>query len=138
MPTRPPVHRPAYSPTPEQAKAKRDARLDTVRGSATERGYDKQWRKLRDMKLAASPWCEHCAARGFRTAATCVDHIKPVSHWPWLRLVWGNLASSCASCNRLKAITDAQRYGASASQGRSRVANATRQGGGGQGRDKPK
>ncbi len=43
--------------------------------------------------------CEFHQARGEIVQAAVVDHIKPISEAPGLRLVWSNLRSLCKSCH---------------------------------------
>jgi len=54
-----------------------------------------RWRKLRAMKLAQQPLCEHCQAQGRVTPATQVDHIVEVMLRPDLAFELGNLQSIC-------------------------------------------
>lgn len=75
---------------------------DRDRGTATERGYDAQWRKLRLLKLEANPLCEcnDCLAGKKRyVAAEVVDHIIAIESQPELRLVWENLRSMAKRCH---------------------------------------
>ncbi len=53
----------------------RDAETDARRGAATQRGYGRRWRRLREMVLASSPLCAECERRGVVTLATDVHHI---------------------------------------------------------------
>jgi 5-methylcytosine-specific restriction protein A len=51
------------------------------RGSSTERGYDRDWRKIRGAFLANHPFCadpfgDH---QGVRVRARHVDHVVPLS-----------------------------------------------------------
>ncbi|WP_424139887.1 HNH endonuclease signature motif containing protein [Roseomonas chloroacetimidivorans] len=68
---------------------------DRIRGSASSRGYDRDWRKLRAVVLAEEPLCRFCLAHGMLTPATEVDHIETVEARPDLRLVRSNLRSLC-------------------------------------------
>lgn len=75
------------------------------RGSAHARGYDRNWEKLRRMKLAANPICEiqtHCKGMIPESAAVEVDHRIPIREQPDLRLDWDNLQSACKSCHSAK------------------------------------
>lgn len=67
---------------------------DKYRESATSRGYDWQWRKVRAVKLAQNPVCESC---GY--PADTVHHIQPVEKYPDLRLAIDNLMSLCRECH---------------------------------------
>lgn len=91
MPPRPPIYRARGVRTPKQHKAAHDAK----RLSAHERGYDRQWRKVRALKLSMNPLCERCAAAGLDSWATHVDHVIPLEQRPDLRLVIENLESQC-------------------------------------------
>jgi 5-methylcytosine-specific restriction protein A len=72
------------------------------RGTATERGYDHTWRKLRDAFIAANPWCVECARNGRQVRAQIVDHIVPHCGREELRLNVGNVQSLCRSHHALK------------------------------------
>ena len=93
MPFRPPLHQPLGG------KAARRKAHDEWRGSAASRGYDAAWRALRAAKLKADPLCWWCQREGILTPANTVDHIVPIPERPELRMVWGNLRSSCKSCH---------------------------------------
>lgn len=82
-----------------RGRCTRHANID--RPKTAERGYDGEWRKLRAMKLNRDPICQirtHCLG----ALATTVDHIKPLTVRPDLRLVWSNLQSACKPCNSAK------------------------------------
>ena len=64
------------------------------RPSSAERGYDAEWRKVREQFLAEHPWCEKCGRR----RATQVHHITPLSEGGE-RLAWANLEALCAGCH---------------------------------------
>lgn len=68
------------------------ARADQNRPSATARGYDAAWRRVRKDFLAAHP---ACCATGCSQPATEVDHIESVAERPDLRLSWSNLRGFC-------------------------------------------
>ncbi|MGI4945841.1 MAG: HNH endonuclease [Janthinobacterium lividum] len=95
MPSRPPVHRPAHLPLPEQGRRE----YDTWRGSSTSRGYDGAWRKVRAAKLAEEPLCRMCMAQGRVTEATEVHHEQPISLRRDLRLTPSNLIPLCHPCH---------------------------------------
>jgi 5-methylcytosine-specific restriction endonuclease McrA len=92
---------PNSKPCPIHGKQK-----DTRKSSA-KRGYDGTWRKLRAAKLAKDPISEcticpiksRCRDFGKTFKADTVHHIKPVSKYPRLRLVWGNLMSVARACH---------------------------------------
>lgn len=67
--------------------------------SPSKRGYGRDWQKLRLRKLQADPLCEFHKGRGETVLAEVVDHIKPISEAPELRLVWSNLRSLCKVCH---------------------------------------
>lgn len=51
--------------------------LDARRGTAAQRGYGANWRKLRRMQLAEFPLCAECERQGKVVLATDVHHIIP-------------------------------------------------------------
>jgi len=74
------------------------------RPSASQRGYDATWRKLREAILAEEPTCRYCDELGITTPAQHVDHIIPLHRRPDLRLERTNLQPLCADChNSVKA-----------------------------------
>ena len=85
----------------------RGATYDLHRGSASKRGYDHQWNKVRNEHLRHEPWCRSCRAAGLRTEATEVDHIKPLRSGG-ARLDHANLQSLCHPCHTAKTRTDGQ------------------------------
>jgi 5-methylcytosine-specific restriction protein A len=70
-----------------------------VRQSASQRGYDATWRKLRRTQLAQEPLCRYCTQQGYTVTAEVVDHIAPVRERPDLRLDPDNLQSLCKECH---------------------------------------
>jgi 5-methylcytosine-specific restriction endonuclease McrA len=66
--------------------------LDKLRGTASQRGYDAAWRKVREQFIAAHPWC---CEPGCGKPAKDVDHIVSIRERPDLRLHWSNLRSFC-------------------------------------------
>jgi 5-methylcytosine-specific restriction endonuclease McrA len=65
------------------------------RGSASDRGYDSDWSRLRGWHLKAEPTCRECYFRGRLNKAEIVNHIIPVRLRPDLRLAKDNLSSVC-------------------------------------------
>jgi 5-methylcytosine-specific restriction protein A len=97
MPVRPPSHRPqGWTPPVER---RRLWERERERGSAAERGYDRNWQKLRLVILNRDPFCLFCQRENKLTASTQVDHIKPISERPDLRLDPANLRGLCESCH---------------------------------------
>lgn len=75
--------------------------------TAADRGYGREWRKLREIVLAREPLCRACRSRGHVTAAAEVDHITP-------KALGGtdaetNLQPLCAPCHRAKTAEDNRR-----------------------------
>lgn len=68
-----------------------------IRQAAHLRGYDHDWAKLRAHKVRIDPLCEQCLREGKTILAQEVDHIRPISEAPELRLVLSNLMSLCRS-----------------------------------------
>lgn len=72
----------------------RIARQESGRRSASRRGYDATWQRLRRTYLRQNPLCQcdDCQGGVLRvTPAEVVDHCVPIEERPDLRLVWGNL-----------------------------------------------
>ena len=61
-----------------------------ARRSARQRGYDKQWQKLRAAHLAMHPYCQMCGSKGEH-----VDHIETIASNPRRRLDPKNLQTLC-------------------------------------------
>ncbi|WP_457660950.1 HNH endonuclease signature motif containing protein [Sinorhizobium medicae] len=76
---------------------------DVARGTAAERGYDKDWWRLRHAFLQAHPTC---CVPGCEAKATHVDHIKSIRDAPRLRLVESNLRSMCLPCHSRRTARD--------------------------------
>ena len=98
MPTRPPSFRPAG----HQTAAQRKADLDRNRGSASKRGYDRDWQRLSKAFLRVHPLCQcpDCdEGRKRLTPANTVDHIKSIRERPDLRLEWSNLRAMHKNCH---------------------------------------
>ena len=92
MPVRAPSH--SLSGKPKQRSGDK-TQAERRRGSASSRGYDRTWQKLRLAKLQANPLCEcdDCKRTGAVIAADVVDHIDGNA---WNR-DWDNLRSMCKS-----------------------------------------
>lgn len=75
-----------------------DNRYDLHRGSASERGYDRRWEKVRDSYRASHPICERCYAYDRATSENLVHHITPLPEGD--RLSFDNLMSLCKNCHR--------------------------------------
>lgn len=95
MPARPPVHKPHGYRTEKQRRTENDER----RGSASSRGYDRTWQKLRLAFLRLNPICIWCKERGLIVPATVADHIKTIAMHPELRLDTDNLRALCKPCH---------------------------------------
>jgi 5-methylcytosine-specific restriction protein A len=91
-PFAPPVHRPPH--VREYRDAERRA-FDAKRGSASQRGYDSTWERLRKSYLARNPLCVLCLEAGHIVQATVADHIIRVRDAPERRLDESNLRPLC-------------------------------------------
>lgn len=49
-------------------------RFDQHRGTAAQRGYDAEWKRVRAWHLHDNPWCVTCLGEGRHVLATDVDH----------------------------------------------------------------
>ncbi|WP_082342771.1 HNH endonuclease signature motif containing protein [Vulgatibacter incomptus] len=85
-----------------------DAAYDQKRGSASQRGYDHAWKKLRDSHLSKHPLCALCLSSGRVRAAFLVDHIRELIDGG-ARLDPSNLQSLCSPCHSLKTKQEAAR-----------------------------
>lgn len=77
------------------------------RPSASRRGYDVRWRKIRRMVLREEPLCVECEKAGRVTAANEVDHIIPLRQGGTHER--SNLQPLCKSCHSKK--TNRERVG---------------------------
>lgn len=59
----------------------------------------KRWRRMRARFLGSHPFCVFCGAKGVRTWATVVDHVRP--HRGDMYLFWdqGNWQALCWTCH---------------------------------------
>lgn len=86
-------------------KKKYNWRDDKERGSSAARGYGRQWRRVRDERMAADKGlCQPCLRKGKYTAAAEVDHVVPKSQGGTDEI--GNLQSICTACHRTKTQTE--------------------------------
>jgi 5-methylcytosine-specific restriction enzyme A len=103
MPFRPPIHRPQGWRPPEQVRHE----YEQQRGSASSRGYDRDWQVLRLLHLQGSPLCVLCAKQGRAAAATVVDHVRPFKgRDDPRRMDPTNLESLCHPCHARKTNVD--------------------------------
>lgn len=70
-------------------------RYDHERGSAASRGYDRRWRRFREVYLRQHPLCVDCTGRGAVKAATEVHHPKKVKEHPELMYLESNCMALC-------------------------------------------
>ncbi|WP_184259467.1 HNH endonuclease [Granulicella mallensis] len=81
-------------------------KYDNHRGSATSRGYDADWRRVRLLALQRDKFiCQHCLPRP--VPAEEVHHEIPINTDPSRRLDLTNLTSLCKTCH--SRITATQR-----------------------------
>ena len=77
----------------------RPQRQPVERPSAAKRGYDRQWRDLRELILADEPLCHDCQQKGIVTPAVDVHHVVKISDDPTMRLDRSNLMPLCKRCH---------------------------------------
>lgn len=111
MPRRSPTHRPSNAGDPRVQKRQHGAAHDRQRPSASKRGYDAAWKKLRRLILAAEPLCRMCKAEGRITLAQVVDHIVPIAQAPELRLDQSNCQPLCHHHHNVKTSTEDGGFG---------------------------
>lgn len=95
MPTRPAIHQPHFAKSPEQrasAERERQRAKDALRPSTTERGYDGEWRTLRQSFIADHPIC---CVPGCGKPTKDVDHVESLRDHPERRLDRTNLRPFC-------------------------------------------
>lgn len=85
----------------QQRAVDNQKRNDLERGTPAQRGYDKDWYRLRWSFLQEHPACCVCGAK-----ATHVDHIQSIRQAPHLRLEPSNLRSMCAPCHSRRTARD--------------------------------
>lgn len=100
---------------PVASEQDRKRRHDETRGSARQRGYDRDWEKLRDaVVIERGCCCEACGTivvlRKREATATTpvaeVDHIEGIADRPDLRLVRSNLRVLCKPCHSGRTARD--------------------------------
>lgn len=69
------------------------------RPSASERGYDARWQKVRQMYARKNLLCERCLENGRTVAVEEVHHIVPIKDGG-ARYDLKNLQSLCKSCHQ--------------------------------------
>jgi 5-methylcytosine-specific restriction protein A len=89
----------------------RKAQADKRRGTSTERGYNNEWRKARDIHLTNEPLCRECLKVNKFIPANVVDHIY--DHKGDKQIFWDktNWQSLCTSCHSKKTVRDNGAYG---------------------------
>ena len=86
----------------DKHKKQEQQRYDKERGTAHERGYDANHRRLRKIVLAEEPLCRHCLEKGITTASNEMDHIDGNSR----NLKRSNLQGLCKPCHSRKTIKE--------------------------------
>lgn len=96
MPTKPSKHRPTTAPKRTYGWAD-----DRIRGTQKERGYGKEWKKLRRHIMDRDDrLCQPCLAEGRLSPASQVDHIVPKAEGG--SDSDDNLQAICLPCHRYK------------------------------------
>jgi 5-methylcytosine-specific restriction protein A len=93
-----------YCPQHTRDAARKDAQR---RGTASERGYDRDWQAAAAAYLKAHPSCERCLTRGRKRTAVLVDH-KVALRDGGVRLDPRNFQAQCRHCHGLKTHADAR------------------------------
>lgn len=81
------------------------------KGSASERGYDGTWKRLREAHVAAHPLCEDCLLEGVVNPEQIeVDHVRAFNGLDDpLRLDPSNLRSLCKRHHQIKTRAEQRR-----------------------------
>ena len=82
----------------------RNKRNDARRLSPSRRGYDRAWKKVRDLYRDENPFCEEHLKSGQYVPTYAVDHIIPHNNDDKLRLSFDNLRALCLSCHSSKTV----------------------------------
>lgn len=85
--------------------------LEGCRPTATQRGYNSRWRKVRKIFLTEHPLCVECERQGKYVQATVVDHIIP--HKGDQALFWdeNNWQPLCKRCHDRKTVLEDGGFG---------------------------
>jgi len=75
------------------------------RASSKDRGYGREYRRLRALLLKREPLCRPCNAKGRTTVATQVDHILAIANGGAAHDIT-NLQPICAECHQDKCNLD--------------------------------
>lgn len=86
------------------------------RGSAHERGYDRDWSKLSIIFRREHPFCADCELRGIVKASKCVDHVIPHRGNESLRMDRDNLRALCWACHSVKTAKYDRGFGRASKQ----------------------
>lgn len=74
-------------------------------GTASQRGYGSEWRKLRQIVLDRDKHlCQYCLSKGIAKTGTHCDHIRPKSKGGTDAL--SNLQILCVDCHNHKTATE--------------------------------
>ena len=73
-----------------------------TRGSATQRGYDREYQAFRITILNRDNWTCHICGKHLVGSDATVDHLLPLSSHPHLRLDPTNARACCRSDNSAK------------------------------------
>jgi 5-methylcytosine-specific restriction protein A len=76
-------------------------RIERRRGTAKARGYDADWRRVRNAVLHDHPFCVVCKDANVVQLAQEVDHVVPLAHGG-ARLDRANLQPLCRDCHQSK------------------------------------
>lgn len=76
--------------------------LSRQRGSPSQRGYDRTWRRIRERVLAEEPFCRECGKAGVIRLAEEVDHIIPLRRGGTHDR--SNLQPLCGECHKRKTV----------------------------------
>lgn len=99
---------PPHQAMADAREAVRKVKVDALRASSTERGYDAAWRACRRQYLAAHPMCVGYGERQGMCGALAAeaDHIVSVAEAPDLRLKWSNLRPLCKACHSARTASE--------------------------------
>lgn len=85
----------------EADRAKKQALIDRLRGSASKRGYDRKWSRfaLAFLNHAENRLCRRCLEKGLVVPAVLLHHRLPLAERPDLKYEPSNLEPLCNACH---------------------------------------
>ena len=110
MPTSPPQHRPAFTPTKVELRKASNKHYNKNVRENQDFYNSKEWRDLRAWFVKKHPLCVTCRENGIAKLVQIVDHIVEIKDGGSLLCVT-NLMSMCIGCHNTKSAHEATQRG---------------------------